>query len=95
MVAVEGDTVTLSWTNPPGTLGDDVFSDGTKTAWPGWPNPVVDSYQETNVATGSHTYSVAAYNSGGVGPNSGAATVVVTTTNGGGRHSGVIELVHE
>ena len=49
------------------TLGDDVFRDGQEIAWPGWPSPVVTSYQDTNVAPGTHTYYVAAYNSSGVG----------------------------
>jgi len=88
---VSGDTVTLSWSNQSGTLGDDVFRDGQEIAWPGWPNAVVTTYQDTGVAGGSHTYTVAAYNSSGVGPSSNEVTVdtsgsspaaTTTTTSG-------------
>jgi len=75
--SVSGSTVTLSWTNPAGTLGDDVFRDGSEIAWPGWPNGVVSSYQDTGVATGTHTYTVAAYNSDGLGSQTAAVTAVV------------------
>jgi len=75
--AVSGSTVTLSWTNPAGTLGDDVFRDGSEIAWPGWPNGVVSSYQDTGVAAGSHTYTVAAYNSDGLGAQTAVVTAVV------------------
>ena len=75
--SVNGSTVTISWTNRPGTLGDDVFRDGREIAWPGWPGPVVSSYRDTGVAAGSHTYYVAAYNSSGVGAGSKSVTVTV------------------
>ncbi len=73
--AVGGSTVTLSWTNAPNTLGTDVFRDGQEIAWPGWPDLAVSSYQDAGVAPGSHTYSVAAYNSAGVGASSASVTV--------------------
>jgi len=73
--AVSGSTVTLSWSNPAGTLGDDVFRDGSEVAWPGWPSQVVSTYQDAGVATGTHTYVVSAYNSSGVGPSSSTVTV--------------------
>jgi hypothetical protein len=61
--------VTLTWTNPTGKVdGDNVYRDNMKIAWPGWPNPVVTSYTDSNVAAGSHTYQVAAYNGYGQGP---------------------------
>jgi hypothetical protein len=76
-VSVTGNTVDLAWTNPPGTLGDDVFRDGQEIAWPGWPGGVVSSYEDAGVADGSHSYFVTAYNSQGVGPSSN--TVAVST----------------
>ena len=61
--------MTLTWANPTGKVdGDNVYRDGTKIAWPGWPNPVVTTYTDSNVAAGSHTYKVAAYNGYGQGP---------------------------
>ncbi|HLM96576.1 MAG TPA: hypothetical protein VK283_09670 [Acidimicrobiales bacterium] len=75
--SVNGSTVTVSWTNRPGTLGDDVFRDGHEIAWPGLPGPVVSSYQDAGVAAGSHTYYVAAYNASGVGAGSKSVTVTV------------------
>ena len=94
-----GGTVTISWTNASGTLGDDVFRDGSEIAWPGWPSFVVTSYQDTNVTAGTHTYDVAAYNSSGVGSSSATVTVTVAggstptsspttpkSTSGGWRH---------
>ncbi len=77
--SVSGSTVTISWTNGPGTLGDDVFQDGKEVAWPGWPSPVVTSYQDTGLAAGSHTFYVAAYNSSGVGAPSASVTVTVSS----------------
>ncbi len=91
--SVTGSTVTVSWTNAAGTLGDDVFRDGSEIAWPGWPLVPVTSYQDT-VGAGSHTYYVAAYNSSGVGTGSTAVTVNVTgvgsttTTTTTGTHTG-------
>ncbi len=82
--SVSGSTVTVSWTNGKSTMGDDVFRDGQEIAWPGWPLPVVTSYQDTGVPAGSHTYYVAAYNSAGVGTASRSVTVSV----GGGHSSG-------
>ena len=81
--SVSGSTVTVSWTNGPNTLGDDVFRDGQEVAWPGWPNLVVESYRDTNVAPGSHHYYVAAYNSKGVG--AGSLVVTVSTPSSGTR----------
>ncbi|MGA2037064.1 MAG: hypothetical protein ABSH04_05710 [Acidimicrobiales bacterium] len=74
---VDGTTVTLTWTNPADTDGDDVYVDGTKIAWPGWPDPVVTSYTITNAQSGTHTYAVTAYNGGGEGP---ATSIVVSVT---------------
>ena len=90
--SVTGNTVTISWTNAAGTLGDDVFRDGQEIAWPGWPLGVVASYQDTGVAAGTHSYYVAAYNSSGVGTPASALTVVVggggsTTTTTGPTHT--------
>ena len=59
--------MTVTWTNKPGTLGDDVFRDGHEIAWPGWPSPVVTSFRDTNVTAGSHTYYVAGFNSRAIG----------------------------
>ncbi len=75
--SVSGSTVTISWANPSSTFGDDVFRDGQEIAWPGWPSPVVTSFQDTGVSAGSHTYFVAAYNSSGVGAPSASVTVSV------------------
>jgi hypothetical protein len=87
--SVTGNTVTISWLNGPGTFGgDDVFRDGHEIAWPGWPSAVVTSYIDTGVSPGSHTYSVAGYNSSGVGPQSATVTAtvpsLVTMPGGGG-----------
>ncbi|MGA2519812.1 MAG: alkaline phosphatase family protein [Acidimicrobiales bacterium] len=79
-VRVTGSTVTLTWTNSAGTLGNDIYRDGNEIAWPGWPNSVINSYQDVAVATGSHTYAVAAYNSSGLGPQTAAITITVATT---------------
>jgi len=84
--SVSGSTVTLSWTNRPGTFGDDVFRDGQEIAWPGWPEPAVTTYQDTGVSAGTHLYYVAAYNSAGVG--TGSTTVTVSVTGGTGGNSG-------
>jgi hypothetical protein len=78
--SVSGSTVTISWTNVSNALGDDVFRDGSEIAWPGWPSALVTSYQDTGVAPGVHTYSVAGYNSSGVGSLS--TTVSVTVAGG-------------
>jgi len=87
--SVSGSTVTISWSNGPGTFGDDVFRDGAEIAWPGWPGPVVTSYVDSGVPAGSHTYYVAGYNSAGVGTGSTAVTVVVAGTGtGSGSGSG-------
>ena len=72
---VSGSSVTLTWTNQAGTQGDDVFRDGQEIAWPGWPNPVIQSYTDAGVASGTHTYTVAAYNGSGLGPHTGSVTV--------------------
>jgi len=75
---VSRSTVTLSWVNAAGTLGDDVYRDGAEVAWPGWPGAAVTSYGDAGVADGTHTYTVAGYNSSGVGPKSAAVTVTTT-----------------
>jgi len=72
---VSGSTVSLSWINASNTLGTDVFRDGQEIAWPGWPDLAVSSYQDVGVASGTHTYSIAAYNSAGVGASSASVTV--------------------
>ena len=74
---MRGTTVTLTWANPAGTLGNDVYRDGVKVAWPGWPGAAVTVYADAGVAHGSHTYTVSAYNSAGEGPRSAPATVKV------------------
>ena len=51
---------------------------GREIAWPGWPSAVVTSYSDTNVAAGSHTYYVAAFNSRGMGTASHGVTVSVS-----------------
>jgi hypothetical protein len=69
--------VTLSWSNAPGTLGIDVFRDGTEIAWPGWPGPPPVSYTDVSAPSGTHSYAVAGYDSAGVGPKSAPLTVAV------------------
>ena len=87
--SVTGTTVTISWQNGSGTFGgDDVYRDGHEIAWPGWPSPVVTTYVDTGVSPGSHTYSVAGYNSSGVGPQSTTVTVTVTVAGSGGTSGG-------
>ncbi|MGA2519814.1 MAG: alkaline phosphatase family protein [Acidimicrobiales bacterium] len=81
VATASGSTVSLSWSNPAGTLGDDVFRDGVEIAWPGWPSPVITSYQDAGVTTGTHTYYVTAYDSAGVGPSSNAVTVSTPVAN--------------
>jgi hypothetical protein len=93
--SVTGSTVTLSWANRPGTFGDDVFRDGQEIAWPGWPEPAVTTYQDTGVSAGTHVYSVAAYNSSGVGKGSRTVTVTVTAgTRNHGRPGGKSKTTH-
>jgi GH35 family endo-1,4-beta-xylanase len=75
--AVSSSTVTLSWANPSGAQGDNVYRDGTKIASPG----LVTSYQNTNVAAGSHTYYVTAYNSAGESVPSASVAVSRVTQN--------------
>jgi hypothetical protein len=82
--SVKGSTVTVSWSNRSGTLGDDVFRDGQEIAWPGWPSRVVTSFRDTKVTAGSHTYYVAAFNSRGMGIASHGVTVSVS--RGHNRH---------
>jgi len=72
---VSGSAVTLSWVNPSGAQGDNVYRDGTEVASPG----LVTSYLNTNVASGSHTYYVSAFDSTGQGPASNSVTVTVTS----------------
>jgi hypothetical protein len=72
---VSDSTVTLSWVNPSGAQGDNVYRDGMKIASLG----LVTSYQDANVASGSHGYRVSAYNSTGQGPASNFVTVTVTS----------------
>jgi hypothetical protein len=74
---VSSSTVTLSWANPSGAQGDNVYRDGTKIASPG----LVTSYQNTNVAAGSHTYYVTAYNSAGESVPSASVAVSRVTQN--------------
>jgi len=85
---VRGSTVTLSWTNPANTQGDDIYENGNEIAWPGWPNPVVTSYQVTGLANGKYTFAVAAYDGSGLGPDSTTVTVFV----GGLSWMGIINL---
>ncbi len=73
---VSGSSVIVTWVNPAGVQGDNVFRDGVKIGWPGWPNPVVTSFTDRSVSAGTHRYTVAGYNSSGQGPVS--VTVVVT-----------------
>jgi hypothetical protein len=75
---VNGNTVTLNWTNPNNAQGDSVYKDGGWIAGPGYgvnpPTPIVQTLTDVNVVVGSHTYAVAAYNGHG---QSAKATVTV------------------
>jgi len=86
-VTVSGSGVTLSWVNPSGAQGDNVYRDGAKIASPG----LVTSYQDTNVASGSHTYYVTAYNSGGKSVPSSSVTVSCVTPKK--RHTLLFRLI--
>jgi hypothetical protein len=58
--------------------GNDIYFDGTKVAWPGWPGPVTTSFIYTGVAPGVHTFAVSSYNSTGEGAPSAPVVVNVT-----------------
>jgi hypothetical protein len=75
--SVKGTTVTVTWTNKSGTMGDDVFRDGHEIASPSRPNRLVTSFHDSKVTAGSHTYYVAGFNSKGVGFGSHRVTVSV------------------
>ena len=75
VAALKGDSLTLTWTNPAGAQGDNIYRDGTKIASPG----LVTSYQDRDVGAGSHTYYVTATDSAGQGPASNSVTVRFTT----------------
>jgi hypothetical protein len=78
---VTGTSVSLTWTNGAGALGANVFRDTTTKFWAGgWPNATPTSFTDTGVPTGTHTYSVADYNSAGSGPNSATVSVTVGGT---------------
>ncbi|MGA2036391.1 MAG: hypothetical protein ABSH04_02260 [Acidimicrobiales bacterium] len=77
---VSGTTVTLKWSNPSSAQGNNIYRDGVKIAWPGWPNPVVTSFVDTSPGTGKHSYYVTAYDGNGAGPGSNVVTVTVATT---------------
>lgn len=74
---VKGTTVTLHWTNAPGTLGGNVYRDGRKFWAGGWPHTAPSSLTQTRVRPGMHRYQVAGYNSSGQGPRSPTMSVIV------------------
>jgi hypothetical protein len=74
---VSATTVTLKWTNPVGTQGDDVYRNGVEIAWPGYPTAVVSTYGDVSMAAGSDTYQVAAYDGAGVGAKSNSVTATI------------------
>ncbi|HLI72270.1 MAG TPA: IPT/TIG domain-containing protein [Acidimicrobiales bacterium] len=74
---VKGTTVTLHWTNAPGTLGANVYRDGRKFWAGGWPRTAPSSLTQTHVRPGMHRYQVAGYDSSGQGPRSQAMSVIV------------------
>jgi hypothetical protein len=77
--SVSGTSVSLSWTNGAGALGASVFRDTTTKLWAGgWPSPTPTSYIDTGVSSGTHTYSVADYNSSGFGRPSATISVNVS-----------------
>jgi hypothetical protein len=88
--SVNGTSVTLSWTNGAGALGANVYRDGSTKFWAGgYPNPTPTSYTNTGVPAGTHTYTVADYNSSGQGPLSSPVTVNV----GGGTTGPTVSAV--
>lgn len=82
-LTVSGTTVTMKWVNGAGTLGNDIYVDGTEVAWPGGgaspPTPPVTTYTVEGLANGTHTFAVSAYNSSG----NSAPCVAVSATIGG------------
>jgi len=86
VASVSGSTVSLSWSNPSGAQGVSLYRDGTKMSSPG----LVTSFQDANVASGSHTYYVTASNSSGQGPGSKSVTVTVSSVKVVLRHFGAV-----
>jgi hypothetical protein len=74
---VRGSTVTLTWTNPSGSLGTNAFRDRAKFWVGGWPRHAPASFTQTRVPSGTHSYTVAGYDSQGQGPRSAPVTVSV------------------
>jgi hypothetical protein len=78
---ISGSSVVITWTQPAGQVdGNNIYRDGTKIAWPGYPNLPVTSYTDSGISVGSHTYAVSAYNPSGEGPLSAPVVVTVGST---------------
>jgi hypothetical protein len=69
--APNGTSVVLSWTNPTGGTGVNIFQNGVKISSPGG----VSTHTVTGLAVGTYTFGVQSTNGAGVGPE---ATIMAT-----------------
>lgn len=92
---VTGNKVALAWVNGSDPLlgGNDVYRNGAKVAYLGFPSPVQGGWTDTNqapgnvgtpagtgLAPGTYTYQVSAYSVNGEGPKGAPVTVTISST---------------
>lgn len=88
VLAVRRSSVTLSWTDPSGTQGVNIYRDGSKISSTG----TATGFWDAGVPPGTHTYYVAAFNSSGQGASSNLVAVTINSRITY-RHFGVIQIV--